>query len=344
MAAMHSVEKFMNVAYPCDDPLFVCKSSESNCLLLCTRPMDVKSGSFKIFKHNLSTNNSECLFLFADRVCLRLSYELGMDFRSRRSESCPFDVECLKYVCVDGFWCNVFGENKSDQRFIHISEALFYVVCYDHSDNNVKLMHFLLDVSCKRCIELEAPLRRYPKLLYIPKREELLILGSDDSKRVWVCDMSLYLSASSLIWELKDDVVMPLCMPFDLLYDVVAFGEVVFVFYWSVKRNTAIWCLDLDKVKWYKCKVQIPCSLGCSRVLKDYYSYDVCILDGWHRKHLKVNVYDLVPDELVNDKQNGYKCLVIGFVRQESEDKCLLLICQVLIDIVLHYIPFLCNN
>ena len=324
MTSAQSVEKFVSLPYPSIDPLCVCKSRDSDCLLLCIFPMDGDQCSFNIFKHD---------------DCLSLDYELRIDCRGfGKVFSCGF--ESVKIITVDRVWFNVFGDNKCDEKFIHVSKALFYAVCRN-MDQKTKVVHFLLDMDSKRCIELKSPEAGYSKLLYIRQRKELMMLGSYGSDRVWVCNLSSGLLSAALSWQLKSEVVMPFTMSVDVWYDVAVFADVVFVFYWTIKTRRQIFCLDLDTLKWYKCKQRIPDALGFSCVLKHYCSGDVSIVSSLYRKHMKVNVYDLIPEDLVNDKRNSYKYLLMGFVRKQCKDKCVLVGCKVLIDIVLHYIPFL---
>eukprot|EP01084_Bolivina_argentea_P150922 263493_1 len=103
-------------------------------------------------------------------------------------------------------------------------------------------------------------------------------------------------------------------------YDVLnVFQNILVVFYWN-KRE--IYCLDLSNLKWYKSKCLIPkdlekSTMNCYVIKMDTNAH---IIDFHKNINSKVNIYDLIPREMMISRRKYYKPLIMGYVRQ-TENK-----------------------
>eukprot|EP01084_Bolivina_argentea_P127623 225659_1 len=153
----------------------------------------------------------------------------------------------------------------------------------------------------------------YAKLIYIPLYKQLMILGGDYSDNIFQCQIGDDLL--SIQYKLSDTLKMPVCVSDERSYDILAFGDIIFVFY-SVKRY--IWCLDLLQQKWFKSHHIIPEGLTlCSYFIKDN-NDDIHILSTQQKRHFKINIHQLIPMEMYMIRRKYYEPLVIGFIKQKE--------------------------
>ena len=167
--------------------------------------------------------------------------------------------------------------------------------------------------------------RDNPKLLYNPVREQLMILGCDDSNEVWTSHIE------TCEWKLNREMKMPHCANSESEYDALLVNDIVFVFYFpknyhDYTEENDIWWLDLLNKTWYKSiyNVSSGLSIHCY-VMKSKNGDDIHILEsGYDETHFKLNFHDLSSMELVNAQRDYYNPLLNGYVKEQEKGKLIL--------------------
>ena len=99
---------------------------------------------------------------------------------------------------------------------------------------------------------------------------------------------------------------------------VLAFECLVFVFYIRNDLDKSIWCLDLIQKKWYKSHKLFPCNYGTADAVKTKDNHIHFICCDWSNApyHIRLNLYDIVPLELVNEYEKKWRPVIYGYVKE----------------------------
>ena len=117
-------------------------------------------------------------------------------------------------------------------------------------------------------------------------------------------------------WELY-----PLKMPYkDLFYLEIIFGfdSIMFVIYCTEKLNE-IWCLELMSKQWFKSHAVYPYELHDLDIIKVNNNHIHCMIDS--QVNVRINLYDMIPVELMQFYSGYYVPLINGYVRMEYEQR-----------------------
>ncbi len=187
------------------------------------------------------------------------------------------------------------------------------------------------------------------KLSYNPISKQLMILGGDESDRIWTCHIDGKSNQTKYEWTLNNKLKMSHCITDERDYDVLLFGDIIFVFYFKAidkndykKKYDDIWCLDLLSTTWYKSKYNVPSEIGGeSYAIKSGVSDDIHLLDFQNRAHFKVNSYDLLSKPFLKSRRDHYNPLIMGYMKQQENDNLIPNIPFVLKQLILNYYPII---
>eukprot|EP01084_Bolivina_argentea_P052370 96221_1 len=142
------------------------------------------------------------------------------------------------------------------------------------------------------------------KLVYIPSKQQLMIFGATKNDRIYSYDMQQY------EWK-QYGVTMPYCISGQDYQTLLGFENVLFAFYSKPNGNYEIYLFDLLSNKWFKSKYFMPKEvLACYHFVKN--NNNAHFLELSKKKHFKVCLYDLIPNELVISHRKYYKDLIMG--------------------------------
>ena len=118
-------------------------------------------------------------------------------------------------------------------------------------------------------------------------------------------------------WELY-----PLKMPYKTQHRaefIFAFDSIMFVIYCDHEDMNEIWCLELMSKQWFKSHVLYPYELHDLDVIKTNDNHIHCMNDV--KVNIRINLYDMIPLELMQFYSRYYVPLINGYVRLEYETK-----------------------
>ena len=143
-----------------------------------------------------------------------------------------------------------------------------------------------------------------PNLFYIGSKKQLMIMGSFDNKNMW------YYKDKE--WCLFKEVMPVKLVNFDLLSPI---DGLVYLFCFD-HENKGIWIFDTLFNKWFKSKYCVP-HIFCEfcYVLK-WKNYCLHIIDFRYGTHYKVDMYCLIPSELIKKCEIRYEPLIFGYIRK----------------------------
>ena len=154
----------------------------------------------------------------------------------------------------------------------------------------------------------------YPKLVYNPLKQQLMIFGSSGSDKIWSCDIRN--DQLKYKWT-ERKITMPLST-YDDYYDILIFNNIIIVFYFAPSTNTDIWCFDFLTEKWFKSEYATPIDIESqwNMFVVRSLNYDLHLLDLNGQKHFQINLYTIIPMELRKLYLNHYQPLIVGYIKQ----------------------------
>eukprot|EP01084_Bolivina_argentea_P000399 751_1 len=215
-----------------------------------------------------------------------------------------FNLKTLEWKVIEnGGICNVYGgiTNTSYHTAIFIDNKL-HLIAHE--------MHGVFDENTQQFIGLN----HYQKLLfapywlvYVPKMK-LLFAFSDESNDIVYCKMDNKDIDYWYEWKIYGKLPNK-----NISGCFLAFDHIIFLLFCN---QMEIWCIDILYNKTYKCVKEYP-----------FDSLDVCCFDsknkfihfydgGWGENHIKVNLYDIVPNELKQFYDIKYIILTMGYAKQ----------------------------
>jgi len=198
-----------------------------------------------------------------------------------------------------------------------------------------KCNHYKFNITNKETIKMETNSQlkldniKYPKLLYIKSHKKLYVFGSHANNKIF--------SYNNNKWNINK-----LHMPywetwyyFDILN---GFDNILVVFYFKKKQ---IFILNLLNMKWYKSQYYIPDDFKCSYmncyVMK--MNNNIHIIDFKNNIHSKVNIFDIIPRDIIIYYRKHFQVLIMGYLRENENKFSLQSIPHVLKILMLNYFP-----
>ncbi len=190
------------------------------------------------------------------------------------------------------------------------------------------------------------------KLSYNPITKQLMILGGDCSDEIWTCHIDGNSNQTEYEWKLCDKLRIPHCVTDELDYDVLLFGDIIFVFYFKARDKTDrkkkyddIWWLDLLSERWYKSKYNVPQSIKWeSYAIKGPIRDDIHLLDFENQEHCKVNPHDLLSKQFIKSRREHYNPLIMGYLKEQEICNLVPNIPFVLKQLILNYYPIISKH
>ena len=176
----------------------------------------------------------------------------------------------------------------------------------------------------RECIDLAthftAEKVQYSALCYDTQNRKIMLCGGyrdqdGDIDEIWTYDIDQ--DDDDGTWEL-DSAKMPYAT--DSNYNLVTgFDSILFVLYMNAVGKKEIWCLELISKQWFKSHVNFPPELcNCDLVKADD---NHIYLMNYTRINVRINLYDIIPVELMQFYSKYYAPLVNGYIRMEYEQR-----------------------
>ena len=232
------------------------------------------------------------------------------------------------YLCLDLSTKKILNNNTKSNRLSIIGD--FSVCCYI---SNPKINQFcIMDehgmykymndknkvIFTNESISTSTFNIPWPKVIYIPFKKELMILGGNYNDKIYYTDINM----QNYDWK-----PYSLKMPFTTWYrsyDILsAFKSLIFVFNFDcLNRHKDIWILDIMNTKWYKSPYQMPQTLILNANIFVLHGKDnsVYLLEFGEAHRYKVFLKDLIPNSLKTVYKNYYQPLVIGYIKQNENE------------------------
>ena len=168
---------------------------------------------------------------------------------------------------------------------------------------------------------------KYSRMCYDEMNRRIMLFGgrggaTDDDEDgaefddIWIYDIDQNEDDGTEKWELYS-LKLPHKNSKELVY---AFNSIIFVIYCYSEQNE-IWCLELMNDKWFKSNVDWPYELSSCDFVKVDNNHIHCI--NYHQNiHARINLYDIIPIELIEFYGKYYLPFVYGYIRIEFESKC----------------------
>ena len=179
------------------------------------------------------------------------------------------------------------------------------------------------------------------ELLYSPFDQKLITIGNQCvifEKYFYDGNFMEYvLNTSSSGWNIRTRSIkgVPTWWQRDI---ILGFEDVIFVFYWTT-YNHDIYCYHLLDNKLYKLEYELP-----TIMLKYGYTIPILavkddnnnahILNFETGKHVKVDLFKLIPKELLKTHRRYYKSLIMGYLKEkenQSDIPCIPFVLKMLI-------------
>ena len=159
------------------------------------------------------------------------------------------------------------------------------------------------------------------ELIYVPFQEKLIALRiADFCIEIWECKLNAS-NQNDLRWN-KNGIVKKI-KQYDAvgIIDVIlGFENILFMFYFDLHYNLEIWCYHLLHQKSYKSKHKVSKMMKPDSVLyviKDS-NNNAHILDFVSGKHIKIDLFELIPNELKKAHEAFYEPLVMGYSKKTN--------------------------
>ena len=328
-------------------------ADSSNCLIIATRGLMDGSG---IYQYDLASCELKLLKKYSDSVSFQYNYvaqlidcKNNVLYVSQGLEQYGINLNESEWFSHDNMLkeiSDVIGisgylqVNRSvfKTRSVWISSSFLYVI---------EPVHFLFDLKGQKFLKMNHSmncLMEDPKLLFCSFNKKLMLV---ERSHFWTCYIGDELqSGKSLQWQFEQDMKIP---GYGTEFDVVICKDLLFAFYWC---DASIWCLDLFTEKWYGCLLSVPDELicfhpdhaQCNHTAYAFYhvgSTLMSLIDLQNLVHYKVDAYDLIPEILVRIRRKRYKSLIMGFMRENEQNKFIPSIPNVLKKEILDYFPFI---
>ena len=177
-------------------------------------------------------------------------------------------------------------------------------------------------------------------ILYVPSQQKIYTFGLRNSPCVFYFDVM----DKSTEWQNNRKMNMPYHTidPSEYNY-ILGFENIVFVFYFRETHNLDIWCFHLLNNQSFKSQYKVPEDVKMTVEAPDSPAMSFAIKDGDDcvhimnfetRKHVKANLYQLVPKALLKSHRNYYQPLIMGYLRTEENQiniPCIPLVLKTLI-------------
>eukprot|EP01083_Nonionella_stella_P045615 122407_1 len=160
----------------------------------------------------------------------------------------------------------------------------------------------------------------YPKLVYNTRKQQIMIFGASSSDAILCYDIKD--DETYHEWEGNDKLKMPYST-YDDHYDILVFGDIIFVFYFAPSSHTDIWCFDMFCDKWFKSTHVTPSNISSQWNVFVFQSskHNVHLLDLKGELHFKTGLYELIPIELIDSRVKHYKPLIMGYIGQVEKGR-----------------------
>ncbi len=196
--------------------------------------------------------------------------------------------------------------------------------------------HFIFDITNKETTKAKtnSELKLHdiwsPKLVFI--KSQLFIFGGDDNNKIFS-----YNDNNNNIWN-----VNKLQMPYQEhsnYYDMLdGFQNILIILYFHKQE---IYILDLIKMNWVKSKCTIPNEFMNNNINNMVFAMkindNIHIMDFEFSIHFKVNVFNIIPCEIIVSHRKHFKPLIMQYVREKENDFSLQPIPLVLKLVILNY-------
>ena len=162
------------------------------------------------------------------------------------------------------------------------------------------------------------------ELIYVPFQEKLIALRiADFCIEIWECKLNAS-NQNDLQWN-KNGIVKKIkqydsILRFGTTDVILGFENILFIFYFDVHYNLDIWCYHLLHQKSYKSKHKVSKIVpyhGKLYVIKDS-NNNAHILDFVSGKHIKIDLFELIPNELIKAHEAFYEPLVMGYSKKTN--------------------------
>ena len=288
---------------PCNDP------NDADCVLFSTDWDEEKSG---IFKYNLITNQLQFLSKYRQKFKPTIHAQF---IDASRDRLFLFGGRSRKL--------NIYNYKlKEWKRYIGGDLITFPSISHISSSNQAHIIqdnyHKILDCNSLQTnnkMKINYPRVRCPKLIYYESKDTLFIMGG------YHCSVICSFGVKDESGWIKYEQEMPHNVNNDMYDAILAFDNIIFVFYFQTSGSTDIYCFDLINNKWFKSKYCIPGGMySSSRIFVIKHGTNMAhILDFGVKKHVKVCLIDLIPNELKKLHQNRFNKLVIGYVKRQEK-------------------------
>eukprot|EP01084_Bolivina_argentea_P313062 542103_1 len=327
-----------------DLPTLLCYPRNSNWVIISTDCDETDAG---IYKYNMITNKLELLQNY-DGI------NNPPDFHGQfinRNVLCIFGGSHCSLITYD-LLNSTITTNKTNISLCDIQnldECPKCVNIFSNKTNHIHILHqcnhFIYDCNINKEVKVEIDCNilktfkiKFPKLLYSESTQQLMILGADDSDRIFTCDIEEN-QQSEYKWILNEKIKMPRMIEDERGYNYVLVNDVIIVFYFDCDYGSNyndIWCLDLWCHKWFKSKYITPESvIGYARCIKSN-DNNVHVLDFESKYHFKVDIWELFPKDMIIERRKRHNTLIMGYIK-EQENSLLLNMPFVLKQLILCY-------
>ena len=159
------------------------------------------------------------------------------------------------------------------------------------------------------------------ELIYVPFQEKLIALRiADFCIEIWECKLNAS-NQNDLQWN-KNGIVTKIKEYHSVgIIDVIlGFENILFMFYFDVHYNLEIWCYHLLHQKSYESKHKVSKMMKPDSVIyvvKDS-NNNAHILDFVSGKHIKIDLFELIPNELIKAHEAFYEPLVMGYSKKTN--------------------------
>eukprot|EP01084_Bolivina_argentea_P127303 225160_1 len=189
------------------------------------------------------------------------------------------------------------------------------------SNNSI---HYVMDMNNKNINKMEIHKlknnhTKCPKLLYIPFKQQLMAFGSHNSDKIWRCNIKQISNEQrhkGQLYHLK----MPHSAGIDSFDILLAFDNIIFIFYFVKNSYHDIWCIDLLNNKLIKTKYNTPKFSEYDQniyVMKDS-NNNGHIINFKSGEKYTFNLHNLIPKEVIKLHREHYSPLIIGYIKQEE--------------------------
>ncbi len=277
-----------------------------------------------IYEYNLIQNTFNKIYTY-DETFYPLCHAQFMDSKNELlyifgGPSATFGVFDLNTKIMNTDTESVLRDCRRYPKSTYVPSPIneYHILSYDS-------IHYVMDMNNKninrmKINKLKNNNIKLPNILYIPFTNQLISFGSYKSDRIWYCNINQISNKHTYDWQLYH-----LKMPYstnDSWFDILlAFNNIIFIFYYIKNSHHDIWCFDLLNNKLIKTKYNTPkfSYYGDNiYVMKD--NNNGCIMNFGSSEHFKCNLHNLVPKEVIKSHQTYYKPLIIGYIKQQEND------------------------